>query len=417
MTSSPAEVTRKRLAAIWSRDVDPSRLAGRTKMIQAIREEISANYDAEHLRLRNVLEERGIRSLVSSIVRALHTLLSCRLPSLQCLLFSDSRNHDQIIQHLRDNLPDILYCDGVRSYYFLQRLGLMRGRMRIVVDFDDLMSRRMQSLGAAKIPLSLGYLHGKLPGRLKSALSLQFISKAIARYEQAALTQAENQIGDWADAVVLISEVEGKALQERYRNLHRKARVHAIPPQVAIVKPAQAYTSFSRFIFIGTDTLPQNKLTIQRILDIWKELKPETEIHLFGYMASDWPAVSGVVFRGYAADLVDVYSEDSALLSPGVLRGGLKTKVLEAFAFGCAVIGNNITFEGLHMEGYPLELERPEELEDFLRCPTSYLQAMTRAAAFGQEYLRKFVSREQFHRNWREALNGSESQVTWPGRE
>ena len=43
--------------------------------------------------------------------------------------------------------------------------------------------------------------------------------------------------------------------------------------------------------------------------------------------------------------------EDYVLFSPGLLRGGLKTKVLEAFAFGCVVIGNEVTFEGLHLDG------------------------------------------------------------------
>ena len=123
-------------------------------------------------------------------------------------------------------------------------------------------------------------------------------------------------------------------------------------------------------------------------------------------MASDWPAVPGVVFRGYAPDLIDVYSIDSALVSPGVLRGGLKTKVLEAFAFGCAVIGNGITFEGLYLEGYPLQLEKPEEFEDVLKSPALHLQEMSVAAALGQEYLRKSVSREQFQENWRVALGG-----------
>jgi hypothetical protein len=237
-------------------------------------------------------------------------------------------------------------------------------------------------------------------------MSLQFISKAIARYEQTALTQVENRIGQWVDTVVMISAIEGKSLQMRYRNLDCKATVHAIPPRVGIVRPARSYTSFLRFIFIGTDTLPQNKLTIQCILDLWKSARPEIEIHLFGHMVSDWPAVPGVVFRGYARDLVDVYAGDCALFSPGVLRGGLKTKVLEAFAFGCAVIGNEITFEGLRLEGYPLLLEKQAEIEDVLKSPSSHLQNMSVAAALGQEYLRNFVSREQFQKNWREALSG-----------
>jgi len=235
---------------------------------------------------------------------------------------------------------------------------------------------------------------------------MPFISKAIARYEQMALTQVEDQIGQWVDTVVMISAVEGKSLQMRYHKLDCKATVRAIPPLVGIVHPARSYTSFSRFIFIGTDTLPQNKLTIQCILDLWKSARPEVEIHLFGHMVSDWPAVPRVIFRGYARDLADVYAGDCALFSPGVLRGGLKTKVLEAFAFGCAVIGNEITFEGMHLDGYPLQLEKPAEIDDVLKSPSSHLQNMSVAAALGQEYLQNFVSREQFQKNWQKALDG-----------
>lgn len=380
-------------------------------MIQAIREEMSASYLAEHLRLRNVLEERRIGSIAASLIKAIRTLLAGRLPSLQCLLFCDERNHAEIIEQLLANPPHTLYCDGVRCYYFLERLRQAGGHMRIVVDFDDLMSRRMQSLGEAEIPLSLGYLHDKLPGRLRSAISFKFISKAIARYEQKALTQVENRLGEWADAVVLISAKEAESLEDRYRTLGCKAMVHAIPPQVTIVRSPQSYTSFSRFIFIGTDTLPQNKLTIQRILDLWTSVQPGFEIHIFGHMAAPWPDVPGVVFRGYAADLGDVYAADSALFSPGTLRGGLKTKVLEAFAFGCAVIGNDITFEGLHLDRYPLQLDKPEEMADMLKSPVSHLQEMSDAAALGQNHLRHCMGREQFQRNWLEALSGPDFSI------
>jgi hypothetical protein len=356
--------------------------------------------------LTNLLEERTLRSLAASLWQALQTLLTGSLPSLQCLLFCNRQNHDRILQCLRDNPPDILYCDGVRSFYFLKRLGSIRSQMRIVVDFDDLMSRRMQSLGTAETPLSLGYLSERLPRRLKSAISFQFISKAIARYEEIALTKVENQIGHWADAVVLISPIEGVSLQKRYQDLRCKAEVHAIPPQVAVVQPPRSYTGFSRFIFIGTDTLPQNKLTIQRILDLWRSVQPKAEIHLFGHMTSAWPPVPGVVFCGYAADLNEVYCAECALFSPGVLRGGLKTKVLEAFAFGCAVIGNEITFEGLPLDGYPLKLETQDEIEEFLKAPTSRLHEMSRSAAMGQSYLQNFMGREQFRKNWQKALQG-----------
>jgi hypothetical protein len=393
-----------RVTAIWSRDVDAARLAGRTQMIQAIRRELSSNYLAEHLRVENVLERRKLGSFCGSILMAFQTLLAGRLPSLQCLLFCDFFNHRQLLARLRENHPDTLYCDGIRTFYFLKRMGPFRKKMRIVVDFDDLMSRRMEALSTTKTSLSLGYLQDKIPGRLRSVLALSGVSKLIARYEQAALTSVENLVGQWADVVVLVSQVEGQALRARYKKLGYQAQVKVIPPAVEVVAPPRIYQSVSRFIFIGTDALPQNKLTIQLLLDLWKLAEPELEIHLFGHMVSPWAPVRGVVFRGYAPNLRDVYVKDVVLLAPGVLRGGLKTKAAEAFAHGCAVVGNEITFEGMHLPDYPLRVEREEELMDILKFPLSYLHRMSASVELGQQYIRNFVSKQQFQKNWADVL-------------
>jgi glycosyltransferase involved in cell wall biosynthesis len=335
---------------------------------------------------------------------ALQTLLTGRLPSLQCLLFCDFHNHRQLLARLRETLPDTLYCDGVRTFYFLKRMGPFRKQMRIVVDFDDLMSLRMHALSTTKTSLSLGYLNDKIPRRLRSMLALGVVSRFIARYEQAALTNVENLIGQWADVVVLVSQVEGQALRSRYERLGYQAQVRVIPPAVEVVAPPRIYESVSRFIFIGTDALPQNKLTIQLLLDLWQLAEPELEIHIFGHMTSQWTPVRGVVFRDYAPDLQDVYAKDVVLLAPGVLRGGLKTKVAEAFAHGCAVIGNEITFEGMHLPDYPLKVEREEELVDILKFPLSYLHRMSASAEAGQQYIRNFVNRQQFQESWADVL-------------
>jgi glycosyltransferase involved in cell wall biosynthesis len=399
-TNSP----KTRVTAIWSRDVDTTRLAGRTQIIQAIRRELSFNYLAEHLRVQNVLERRTLGSFTGSILMALKTLLTGRLPSLQCLLFCDFHNHRQLLARLRENHPDTLYCDGVRTFYLLKRMGSFRKEMRIVVDFDDLMSRRMQALSTTKTALSLGYLHDKIPRPLRLALALGVVSKFIARYEQAALTGVENLVGQWADVVVLVSQMEGQALRARYKKLGYQAQVKVIPPAVEVVAPPRIYQSVSRFIFIGTDALPQNKLTIQLLLDLWQLAEPELEIHLFGHMISQWAPVPGVVFRGYAPNLQDVYANGVVLVAPGVLRGGLKTKVAEAFAHGCAVVGNEITFEGMHLPDYPLRVEREEELVDILKFPLSYLNRMSASAESGQQYIRNLVNRQQFQKSWADVL-------------
>jgi hypothetical protein len=396
---------RKRLTAVWSRDVNPSRLAGRTRIIAAIREQMSISYEVKAVRLDNLLEKKSIRAVVWTIVRVLQTILSGSLPSLQCLLFCDRANHQQLAKDLQNDPPDTLYLDGVRTFYFLKYLRNLKLRVRIVVDFDDLMSRRMESLASTGTSLSLGYLEDKIPAALRGAIAGRSVSKLVARYEQFALTRVEDLIGEWADAVTLLSPIEGEALRSRYTRLGCKARVHLIPPAVEVVTAPQHYGAFSRFIFIGTDTLPQNKLTIQRILDLWMSIRPESEIHVFGHMTSRWPAVSGVVFRDYAPSLADVYVEGAVLLAPGVLPGGIKTKVAEAFANGCAVIGNKISFEGFRLDNYPLLINGDSELEELIAAPASYLDRMRAAAVAGQDYVRASLSLEQFKRSWRDVLD------------
>ena len=367
---------------------------------------MSANYIVNNLRLRNLLERRNFSAVAGTVFTALWSTISGNPPSLQCLLFCDRGNHKSIRQQLQNNPPDILYCDGVRTFYLLKHIARLRGRMRIVVDLDDLMSRRMHSLGAAKkTSLSLGYLHDKVPSWLSNVLALGTVSKVIACYEQAALARVEKLIGQWSDAVVLISQVEGNALEERYRRLGCKARVHVVPPPKEIIAPPQSYPNISRFFFIGTDALPQNKVTIELILDLWRSIAPSTEIRrIFGRMVSNWPAIPGVVFRGYAPSLQDVYVEGAVLFAPGGLRGGLKTKVVEAFAHGCAVIGNEITFEGMHLTKYPLFINTREEMIQLTKCPSSYLHQMREAAVLGQDYVRIVFSQKHFEENWNEVL-------------
>ena len=394
----------KRITAIWTRDVDNERLAGRLRTITSIRDAMLTNYSVNNLRLDNLLERHSMRTIAGTISTALQSTFSGTFPSLQCLLYSDCRNHENLLRHLERNPPDTLYCDGVRTLYLLKRLGNLKNKMRVVVDFDDLMSRRMQTLDTTGTALSLGYLRDRIPASLQGAIALESISKLLARYEHSAVGRAENLIGQWADVVTLVSSVEADVLRFRYRKLGCKAEVYVIPPPTDVVKDPQPYSAFSRFIFIGPDALPQNRLTIQLILDLWRSSQPTAEIHIFGHMVSRWEPVPGVDFRDYAPSLEDVYVEGAVLFAPGALRGGIKTKVAEAFGFGCAVVGNNITFEGLSIEGYPLLFDTNMELINVIKSPSFYLGKMRQAAVAGQDYVKSNLSRNRFNENWNRAL-------------
>jgi hypothetical protein len=395
---------RKKLAAIWTRDIDVPRLAGRPRIVRAIRDVMAANYEVTNLRALNLLERKSLRGALGACSCALQSMTSGLRPSCQCLLFGDPSNHREIGRALTDEAPDALYCDGVRTYYALKHLGDLRSRMKIVVDFDDLMSRRMESLASTDTALSFGYLHDKLPPSLRGFVALGGVSKAVAKYEQAALAGVEEEIGCWADVLTLVSSLEGKILRERLKTLGCMAEVHVIPPPMKVVCAPKGYASFDSFFFIGTDALPQNRLTIQRILDLWRRIGPSAEIHIFGHMVGSWPSVKGVTFRDYVDSLDEVYRGDVALLAPGVLRGGLKTKVAEAFARGCAVIGNEITFEGLELVDYPLLVDSEQDLVNILRSPAASRHAMRQAAVSGQDYIQSQFSQTAFEERWKAVL-------------
>ena len=389
------------LAAIWSRNVDFDKLAGRPRMILAVRRAMTEACSAEHLHLCNLLERRSLGAVLWAACSAAGELLRGRLPSLQCLLYADGGNHRNLRARLRHLRPTTLYCDGVRSYYFLRRLGAARDHMRIIVDLDDLMSRRMELLGQSGVGLSLGYLHQRAPAWVIRLLRQRLVASLVTGWEGLALRQVEDDMGRWAHAVVLLSPVEGAALHSRYLENQARARVLVIPPPTEISAPPQAYSRFERFILIGTDTLPQNHSTIERLIDLWARLRPSPELHIFGSMSHRWPEIAGVVFRGYTPDLAEVYTEGSVLLAPGALRGGIKTKVIEAFANGCAVAGNSITFEGLELEDYPLRLDDVAKLEELVLHPEAYLDVFRHAAVSGQDYIAKALGWSSFSAAWR----------------
>ena len=58
---------------------------------------------------------------------------------------------------------DVVYADGIRALPWLRRLRQARPDIEIVLDFDDLMSRRCDELIENRLPLSLGYLERAMP--------------------------------------------------------------------------------------------------------------------------------------------------------------------------------------------------------------------------------------------------------------
>lgn len=82
----------------------------------------------------------------------------------------------------------------------------------------------------------------------------------------------------------------------------------------------------------------------------------------FGKMSGPYDSVSNVVFAGFAKTLDDVYTQGSIAFYPTFLRGGIKSKEIEAISYGCVPVGNLAAYEGLDFSDDALDMKdaRPE---------------------------------------------------------
>jgi glycosyltransferase involved in cell wall biosynthesis len=193
-----------------------------------------------------------------------------------------------------------------------------------------------------------------------------------------------------------------------------RAKVIAIPPFAKAVSPDRqsAFSSLPpswRAIFVGSDVLVQNRMTIAYLLDLWSAFKIETPLHIYGRQNGRWPVVANVTFFGYVANIEEAYQTGSIMVYPCLVPGGIKTKVLEAFAYGIPVVGNSATFEGILPTNYPLVINEQPDLVALLKAPAANVERLARATAVASAYLAQEHTPRLFAERWKRAvLNAAE---------
>ncbi|HXA20696.1 MAG TPA: glycosyltransferase family 4 protein [Acetobacteraceae bacterium] len=407
------EQTAVRILAIWTRELDATEHFGRVNIARQVRASLQDIGLVTNRRLINVFEEPTPNwSLLWSAAALLAGLLSGRPLPLQCALFAAAARRPALLEDGLD--ADVVYLDGIRTLLLMRRLLRVAPRLRMVVDLDDLMSRRYEQLSRLGLPFSLGYLERVLPRSLSRLAVAKGIARVVLWYERLALRNAEREVLQIADAVVLLNRSEAATLREVASKMRdsRQATVVAIPPMAKSVSRAVQSTMVRvpngwRAIFVGSDVLVQNHLTIAYLLDLWVTARIDTKLHIFGRQKRRWPDTPNVAFHGYVADIEEAYSPGSILVYPCLVPGGIKTKVLEAFAHGVPVIGNALTFEGILPRDYPLVIDDQAELVAALKDPNSRVEDLERATHIGSSYVAQEHTAQAFERSWRQVILGA----------
>jgi glycosyltransferase involved in cell wall biosynthesis len=219
------------------------------------------------------------------------------------------------------------------------------------------------------------------------------------------LQGVERRMTAAGDAAVLLSTADAAMLRDLLAPELRE-RVHVIPPCFDVVRPVPDEPQPVRFVFIGSDRQSQNRLTIEYLVSVWAECRPAAPLVIGGPMVRQWPETPNVTFTGWLERTSDLYTPGSVMITPSFIRGGIKTKVLDAFAHGCAAIGNEATFEGLpQLDAYPFRFD-DAGLRGFLADLPRQAGPLHEAARMGQKALREHFSREGFVRAWEGVLSG-----------
>lgn len=328
---------------------------GREKTMRAVRDALKQACDVELFRLHSIAETRRAGDVVFALLTWLWSLLSLRPMALQCVLFATRSDCETLVKAIRDGGFDCVYVDMVRSQFFLRTLRRALPALHIITDLDDLISRRMRFAAGLKLPLSLGFAGRFLPPLARDFIERLLPARLVYRYEAAGVARAEDEMARASQAVVLVSGVERGLLKARLPP-ERARHVHAITPPAQLRAPVHPLAPPLRFVFVGSDSYQPNRLAIEFLLRQWLRARPPADLHIYGRQKHAHAAVPGVVWHGFVADVAQAYAPGSVAVMPCFVPGGIKTKVVEGWSFGCPVLGNSEAFEGLAGGGYPLAL-------------------------------------------------------------
>ncbi|EEA01526.1 hypothetical protein BH160DRAFT_3203 [Burkholderia sp. H160] len=328
-------------------------------------------------------------------------------------MFSHRRHASALAHAIKSFAPDFIYIDGIRLVDQLQHIARLTAGRPIIVDFDDLMSRRATVLRRADMPLSAGYLTKFVPTSVMKLINARIFRDALLRYEAFCLARHEREAVEAAHAITLVSTTDAAALR-RTLDAHANRKVHVIAPPVSTVRGLMRPRHPLRFVFIGSDRQLQNRLSIEYLCNVWRRATPDVELVIYGRMVHQHPPVQNVRFAGFAPSQADVYTENSVALCPAFLAGGIKSKVMEAIAHGCVPIGNETAFEGLGFHEPALAMDA-DEFERFVANPWPHMDAALQAAERFAAWCETEHSVTVFATRWRNLLSEPAALPGQPG--
>lgn len=126
-------------------------------------------------------------------------------------------------------------------------------------------------------------------------------------------------------------------------------------PNSTEIPEAQHLTAQKNLLFIGNYSYLPNinaaNLLIKKIFPLIREVTPNAHLIIAGSNPENIPSykqeISGIEFTGFVEDLEALYSRTRVVCCPIFAGGGTRVKLIEAAAYGKAIVSTKIGAEGL----------------------------------------------------------------------
>ncbi|THF73659.1 glycosyltransferase [Cohnella fermenti] len=294
------------------------------------------------------LELPGLAEKLYNVL--VHSLIRRKWP-IQVSAYYSRKTHSRIRELLREEKPDFVFYDMVRVAEYLTE-----GAGRTALSYDDLLSLRYrrQLDWFRYIPSVLGGFADKLPGSLKRFADLKFVQRRLISFESKLLADYEVSAAPRFDHLIFTSPAEAQTFRQETRH----ESCHGIPMKVEPVPPANGSRQYDRdkLVFVGKMDIPHNGSAAvyfcERIWPSIKRQRPTASFYIVGKnptsevrrLQEQYP---GVVVTGEVDDVKKVVGDSAVMVAPLLFGTGIKTKILEAMAWGVPVVTNRIGSEGL----------------------------------------------------------------------
>ncbi|EFB4555924.1 glycosyltransferase, partial [Escherichia coli] len=273
----------------------------------------------------------SMSSQISKLQKIINIISYGKDTAFQCAMYNDMKSWQELRRLIISNKYDVIIFQLVRLEYLIKKTVELKNQLgldiSIYCDYVDALSLNMENRTATE----------------------GLLLKKICSSESRKLKKIENEIYDLVDVKIIISERDGKYINNKGFNV--------VPNGVTIpVRNESLYHNESDGVvnlsFWGNMSYYPNVRAAQYLADIFRQLEVgKYKLHIIGAKPSkkvrDLGNGDNIIVHGFIDDLPNFLANMDLAVFPIFDGSGLQNKVLEAFALEIPVITTNVVLDSI----------------------------------------------------------------------